>query len=301
MIGVYKITNLVNGKVYIGQSKDVEKRLYEHRICSTNVHLRRAIKQYGVDNFSFELLEELSIEHLNERERFWIASLKATDPNFGYNLSSGGERDAGWCHSEESKRKMSESAKKNASKPEYVNPQFETTLIHKGDITTRCSLADVPKRLEEGWSLGVSEDSAKRGANNRRGSKNGFYGKGYLIKGERNPFYGKHHTEETLQRISSVLSDGRLKGENHHMYGKHHSEDSRKKMSESHKGLLVGEKNPNYGKRGKDSVMCGRKAIHKGSVERRVRESELQGYLDSGWELGRIKTEKVLNCKKKPT
>lgn len=47
MIGIYKITNLLNNRVYIGQSKDVEARLKSHKCCSTNVHLKHAISHYG--------------------------------------------------------------------------------------------------------------------------------------------------------------------------------------------------------------------------------------------------------------
>ena len=66
------------------------------------------------------------------------------------------------------------------------------------------------------------------------------------MKGENNPFYGKHHSDETLRKISEShknMSDETLrkiseanKGENNPFYGKHHSEETRRKISEAHKG-----------------------------------------------------------------
>ena len=64
-------------------------------------------------------------------------------------------------------------------------------------------------------------------------------------KGERNGFYGKHHSEETKQKLREKCG---LSGELNGMYGKHHSEESRKKMSKSRQNMYNGSKNPAYGK-----------------------------------------------------
>lgn len=70
---------------------------------------------------------------------------------------------------------------------------------------------------------------------------------GLHLYGEKNPFYGKHHTEETKQKMSENHYD--YYGENNPFYGKHHSEESKRKMSEAAKGKYAGENNPNYGKK----------------------------------------------------
>lgn len=61
MTGIYKITNLVNGKMYIGQAVDIEERWIRHKrdwkIDKTKV-LYKAIRKYGIENFSFEIIEE---------------------------------------------------------------------------------------------------------------------------------------------------------------------------------------------------------------------------------------------------
>lgn len=93
-IGIYKITNNINGKVYIGQSKNIERRFSEHKnrcvkkSCKTILYL--AYDKYGFDNFSFEIIEECTIENLDTFEKYYIAKYKSNIKKYGYNLTSGG-------------------------------------------------------------------------------------------------------------------------------------------------------------------------------------------------------------------
>ena len=91
MIGIYKITNLLNNKMYIGQSNNIQRRFSEHSYkgAESRIVLDSAIKKYGKDNFSFEVLEECSKELLNERETYWIKFYNSVE--IGYNLSYGGD------------------------------------------------------------------------------------------------------------------------------------------------------------------------------------------------------------------
>lgn len=94
MIGIYIVINNTNGKVYIGQSKTVERRLQEHK--SALIHQRHFNKllqeSYNKDNnFSFELLEECSLESLDEKEVFWIKKYNSTSMVYGYNIENGGK------------------------------------------------------------------------------------------------------------------------------------------------------------------------------------------------------------------
>lgn len=93
MIGIYKIVNIVNNKVYIGQSIDIEKRWGEHKrnAFNKNTHiynypLYRAIRKYGLDNFKFEVIEETDQTNLTEEEQYFIDKYQSLDPNHGYNL-----------------------------------------------------------------------------------------------------------------------------------------------------------------------------------------------------------------------
>lgn len=91
MIGIYKITNLLNNKMYIGQSNNIQRRFSEHSYkgAESRIVLDSAIKKYGKDNFSFEVLEECPKELLNERETYWIKFYNSVET--GYNLSYGGD------------------------------------------------------------------------------------------------------------------------------------------------------------------------------------------------------------------
>lgn len=93
MIGIYKITNKINGKYYIGQSKNVEKRMIYHKWDSKKKDkkdwpLYRDINEYGIDNFTIEVLEECSEEELNDKEFYYINKYDATNPKKGYNFCS---------------------------------------------------------------------------------------------------------------------------------------------------------------------------------------------------------------------
>ena len=70
---VYKIENLINGKIYVGQTKQkIEKRIEQHKY-SKNSLIGKAIQKYGLENFHYEIIEVCnSDEELNEREIFWI-------------------------------------------------------------------------------------------------------------------------------------------------------------------------------------------------------------------------------------
>lgn len=87
---IYKITNKVNGKCYIGQTRyTLEFRWRQHIHKKDNVYFHQAIHKYGVDNFDKEVLEECDIKDLDSREIFYIAKFD-TFKN-GYNLTVGGD------------------------------------------------------------------------------------------------------------------------------------------------------------------------------------------------------------------
>lgn len=92
---IYKITNTINGKFYIGQTiQNVKERFYQH--CATkcskavsNMAIHRAIKKYGKSNFTVEVIEEIDSANLNDRERYWIKYYNSY--NNGYNSTKGGQ------------------------------------------------------------------------------------------------------------------------------------------------------------------------------------------------------------------
>ncbi|TJX14431.1 GIY-YIG nuclease family protein [Tissierella creatinini] len=97
---IYKITNLINNKIYIGQTtKKIEQRLNKHiseAKCEINGvrpnnYFHNSINKFGAENFIIEILEQVStLEELNDREGYWIEYFNSTNKNIGYNLMTGG-------------------------------------------------------------------------------------------------------------------------------------------------------------------------------------------------------------------
>jgi hypothetical protein len=93
--GIYKITNLINGKFYIGQSIDINYRFYEHIIgvgLNHNSAIDAAIKKYGKENFSYEILEKCDKADVFERERYWAETVYGGQcyAPLGYNIDRAG-------------------------------------------------------------------------------------------------------------------------------------------------------------------------------------------------------------------
>lgn len=92
---IYKITNRVNNKVYIGQTRFTVEHRWKQHLKNFNIEHRKqplymAFCKYGLDNFYVETIEECSIDKLNEREIFWIA--KYDSFKNGYNATLGGSK-----------------------------------------------------------------------------------------------------------------------------------------------------------------------------------------------------------------
>lgn len=103
MIGIYKITNELTEKAYIGQSIQIEIRWKQHIYDATHIRektkkrkLYNAFYEYGIENFTFEVLEECEMVQsiLNERERYWIQYYNTY--NDGYNMTLGGQGEDSW-------------------------------------------------------------------------------------------------------------------------------------------------------------------------------------------------------------
>lgn len=89
--GIYTLTNIVNGKIYVGYTNDLKERGWEHfkelnGKYHKNKHLQSAYNQYGRSNFIYETLEEYPLELLGAMEHYWATILRVHDSEFGYNL-----------------------------------------------------------------------------------------------------------------------------------------------------------------------------------------------------------------------
>ena len=93
--GVYKLTNLTNQKIYVGQAVDIGERFKQHTKCGLGIDtpsnmLYAAMMKDGVENFTFEVLEECGRGELNDREKYYIDFYRAQE--YGYNMNKGGAR-----------------------------------------------------------------------------------------------------------------------------------------------------------------------------------------------------------------
>lgn len=93
--GIYKLTNLTNGYVYIGQAVNLGDRIKDHvkagiGIDTPNSKLYVAMKEVGVEQFSYEVIEKCTADQLNDREKYWIEYYRSQE--VGYNMRQGGAR-----------------------------------------------------------------------------------------------------------------------------------------------------------------------------------------------------------------
>lgn len=207
MQGIYKITNKINNKVYIGKSTNIEDRWKNGHISKLNKnkhdndHLQFSWNKYGQHNFEFSIIEECTEELLNKREIYWIDYYKSYNPEYGYNMTYGGD---GGKPTEETKQKISKSliGKMAGEKhPMYGKKHSEQTI-------EKCKLAFLGRKHTEESKLKISKSQK-----------------------------GKILSEETKRKISENHAD--FSGKNHPLYGKHHSEETRKKISKSNKGKTI--------------------------------------------------------------
>lgn len=191
---IYKY--LLNGKVYIGQTvRTMEIRHFYHvyiAIHGGTSHFYHAIRKYGSENLKYEIIEKCKdIDHLNEREKFWIKHYKSNDPKFGYNMTEGGDGTAGYHHSEEAIEKM-RIAKigKFAGKD---NPMF-------GRVGELHPLFGKKGKDHPAYGKKLSQDAIDKIRK--------------ATTGKNNPFWGKKHSQESINKMIESNS-----GENSHAYG----------------------------------------------------------------------------------
>jgi group I intron endonuclease len=214
MYTVYRHTT-PNGKVYIGITKQKpEKRWNNGNGYKNNEHFYRAIQNYGWENIKHEIICQapLSAAQAGAIEKSFIHLYDSTNPDKGYNHSTGGEYGAlGMHHSIESRRKISEG---NKGKHLSAETRRKIGEANKGK---KPSAECIRKSIEMHKGKHLSDEHRKK--------------IGEAEKGVNNPNYGKHQSAETRQKISESL-----KGNIPWNKGKHLSQEERRKVSEYLKG-----------------------------------------------------------------
>ncbi len=151
--GIYCFENLINGKKYVGQAHNIERRIYEHEYYlrkgnDKSVALQRAVNKYGLENFKTSIVEKCPRESMSEREIYWISFYKSNNKNYGYNLSSGGEKGLfGYKFGDDFGKKVS-IAKKAMNWHPSQEQKDKVSLFHKG----RKRSEETKKKMSENHS-----------------------------------------------------------------------------------------------------------------------------------------------------
>lgn len=163
--GIYAFRNKTNGKVYVGQSKNVITRKTQHERGDTSNSRRfhNAMQKYGADGFDWTVLEYCETEKLNERESHWVNELDSLYPN-GYNLTSGGG--AFQKHHPETRKKFSENQKKRVESNEhpFQSPEFiQKQREHQIELASRGEHSSQRTDVKEKRNRTVEERKARNG------------------------------------------------------------------------------------------------------------------------------------------
>lgn len=217
--GVYFIINSVNGHLYVGSSMNLKRRFRDHKNDLLgnrhhNQHLQHAFNKYGLENFCFKVIYYLEDgDNLIEQEQRWLDSLME-EKEYIYNICSIAGSCFGIKHSEETKKKYSESRKGE-------NNSFYGKH-HTDESKQKMSEFQKGKIISEETRRKISEST----------------------KGENSYWYGKNLPEETKKKISENHAD--VSGKNNPHYGKSPSKETIEKRSKTVKesGICKGENNP---------------------------------------------------------
>ena len=193
---IYKITNNINNKLYIGQTIKTRPtdRFSQHKYIANhlqtekgNSYLHRAMANYGVNNFTFEVIEQIDNTLLNERQQYWIKFYNSLAPN-GYNLTQGGSGTKGYSRSQTLNEKLK---RQDSNKKFYINnPQAKQKAS---------------QRTKKLWQ---NEEYRKKVTD----SVHNFYDNHPdIFSGENNPMYGKKHTQEAKEKIQQAANKRKLK------------------------------------------------------------------------------------------
>ena len=147
---VYYLRNTVNGKGYVGQSVDKEARWAAHisdaRSSRPGYPLHRALKKYGVDAFTGEVLRTCTIDRLDEVETFFIKKLRTFTGDGGYNLTRGGGGLRGLRHTEATRMKLAERARRQWQDPEE-RERIHTARLAAGYTVSEATRKQISKTL----------------------------------------------------------------------------------------------------------------------------------------------------------
>lgn len=265
MKGIYKLTNTVNNKIYIGKSICIENRLYHHlwylkNNRHNNKHLQRAYNKYGEKAFKFEILKELSDKNnINQWEKYYIAHLESYKINKGYNILEGGN--GGAVINEETRKILSEQSKGNKNC---------LGRHHSEETKQKIRLGNLGKIKHKG-PLNLSDEQRRIRSINAK--------KQYELNPER---------RYTLYKINQKWLSSHSKEEIYNRYSHKLTDEQKRALSERmiELGIRKGKNNSQYGKRGCLNWSFGKIYVCKDDVGKYIDKENLEKYLNDGWITG---------------
>lgn len=254
---IYLARNKVNGKCYVGQTRQLfRRRKYTHAYSANYAKktvFSNAIRKYGMDGFEWTVLQECCcLDCLNQCESWWIAHFNSMVPN-GYNLTGGGGVK---LISEQTRKKMSENGKRRGMAE--LLKIYRDTYHQKGATPEhRENMAKAMRGRKKSPEHRKKMSEVRKGK--QMGSTNPFFGKEHteevknkiseaMKKAMANPerrlamsnlHRGKKYSDEQRKKLSESLKGKMPKGENHHFFGRHYSDEEKKNLSEKNKGKVV--------------------------------------------------------------
>jgi len=311
---IYKTTNLLNEKIYVGQHKSKNGE-FDDSYYGSGKFILEAIDKYGKENFTCEILEWCETEEeLNNKEIFWIKELKSTTKNNNYNISDGGyvprlsgeaNGNYGRKHTEEERARM---RGKREGMPEEFK-QFRSEYMtgkkwyNNGVEEHYFALNEIP----EGYKLGrlrkrykpTEREIIKNKIIEEMGEDLYKSSKKFIVNN------GK------FEMILPVCPDGFVKGRLPEHDKKIGASNKGKSLTEAHKQQISarfsGKNNPNYGvsRFGADNPHYGKKLtersknlisksnsnrihVHNGNINKSIKEDDIEKYLSLGYMKGWI-------------
>ncbi len=162
--GIYKIINLVNGKIYVGSAVCFKKRWGQHKSDlknnrRENRYLQNSWNKHGEEKFKFEILEIVkNKKNLIKREQYYLDLTKCCNREFGYNICPTAESRLGRNHSEETKRKISK-AISGKNHPTYGKTRKESSNYgkkHSEETKNKMRKIKLGKKMSEEAKLKMS-------------------------------------------------------------------------------------------------------------------------------------------------
>lgn len=278
---IYKTTNLINNKIYVGKKKS--SKFLKESYMGSGVAINSAIEKYGRENFTVDIIDTAnSLEELNNKEKMWIKLLNSRDSSIGYNIAYGGDGGCVWGdaenhpskktdrrkennpfygkhHTEESKLKVKDTWKSKLNDGYTAYSKNKVRIRKDGEIKY-CLKDEIDRYIADGWKCSYKEELDKKKLRDS----------GELLPG----MLGKNQTPHQ-KAIASMTHRGKII-----------TEEQKEKFRSTWTAMSEDRKNEIHSRYSEIQKKL-RWVVDKDNHAIRVHDYELEDYLKSGFIRGR--------------